>query len=177
MPQPFIDITGDRFGRYRVISRAENTKQGSVRWNCLCDCGAERIVPSSYLRSGTSSSCGCYRREIHSLKRREQTGNKHPAWKGGRYTRNGYIVLRGRDIETTTGDHSIYEHVCIMETHLNRKLLPGENVHHLNGIRHDNRIENLELWNKPQPTGCRINDQVEWATEILQRYAPERLIV
>lgn len=60
-----------------------------------------------------------------------------------------------------------------MEEMLGRYLLPGENVHHRNGVRDDNRQENLELWTSPQPVGIRASDAVPWAREIVARYATE----
>jgi len=53
---------------------------------------------------------------------------------------------------------------------LGRYLLPGENVHHRNGVPSDNWPSNLALWVKPQPNGCRVEDAIAWAREILARY-------
>lgn len=85
------------------------------------------------------------------------------AW---RVNREGY-VQRSRD-----GGLQL-QHRFVMEERLGRPLWPDETVHHKNGDRSDNRLENLELWSKWQPAGQRVEDKIAYARELLARYCPE----
>lgn len=58
-----IDLTGTRFGRLTVLERVGINKWKSSTWSCMCDCGKKRVVVSGDLRSGNTTSCGCFFRE------------------------------------------------------------------------------------------------------------------
>lgn len=86
------------------------------------------------------------------------------------YNDRGYRFIQDPETKKWMAEHRL-----VMQKFLGRKLYPHENVHHLNGDRIDNRIENLELWSKYQPYGQRVEDKVKYAIEILEQYAPELL--
>ena len=88
---------------------------------------------------------------------------------------NGYVVVYAPENPTSTMDGMALEHRLVMAAHLGRPLQRHENVHHKNGVRHDNRIENLEIWDTRQPSGQRPEDKINFAIEILKQYAPNLL--
>ena len=64
----------------------------------------------------------------------------------------------------------VSQHTAVMAAVLGRPVAEGETVHHKNGVRSDNRPENLELWVTAHPAGQRVSELIAFATEILDRY-------
>lgn len=87
---------------------------------------------------------------------------------GTTYTQHGYVYEKRNG-----GWHQ--QHRLVMGDHLARALLRDEVVHHRNGQRDDNRLENLELWSRSHPAGQRVDEKVAWAKAFLAIYEPASL--
>lgn len=141
---------------------------------CECGCGGKTEL-ATHTSIRDRRYAGYPARFIQGHSKRVK-GPAHQAWKGGR-TKNaqGYWMVKSHDHPAKNCNSYVYEHRLVMEAELGRYLTADENVHHINGLRGDNRIENLELWSKSQPCGQRVADKVEWAKEILLKYEPDSL--
>jgi hypothetical protein len=73
-------------------------------------------------------------------------GENNPRWAGGKLKTQGYIRIWKSDHPFADAKNYIMEHRLVMEQFLGRYLAPEEVVHHINGIKNDNRIENLMLF-------------------------------
>ena len=90
---------------------------------------------------------------------------------GRTYHKKGYVmVYKPRHPRAISGSY-VFEHILVMERMIGRFLYKDENVHHKNGVKDDNRPDNLELWSTYQPAGQRVEDKLVWATEIIRRYS------
>jgi len=115
--------------------------QAIYLWDACSNCGKERWIR----RRDKGILC-------RSCARKQVTGSRCPRWNGGRKTSRGYVYIFIKEshplftmAQKDGARYSIAEHRLVMAKALNRCLQSWEIVHHINGIKNDNRIENLEL--------------------------------
>lgn len=150
--------TGQRFGHTEAIALMPHVMgSGNARWLCGCDCGNAHVVSSEHILRIKSCGCGIATK-----------GENHHSWTGGRFKHHsGYVYVYAPEHPNSNGNRYVLEHRLVMSEHLGRPLKNEEDVHHINGVKDDNRLENLELWSKSHPRGQRITDKLQWAEEFI----------
>ena len=156
--------------------------------NCCQDCGKEYVSKAKYKRCSTcqyhwykinkplqftAAYAKAKARVNQALRTKKGLPMNHVFNKGprgeGYVNKKGYRLMVMRH-PSGKGYIRKYQHTIVMEKFLERSLKKGESVHHKNGDRLDNKIENLELWVKGQPAGSRVEDKIQWSIEFLREY-------
>lgn len=141
---------------------------------CQCGCGEAITLKIHHHSVGIPKFINRHSPRVHNPMV-GKTGKDNPHYKGGRRKDSrGYVLVlvgseEGRPVYAL-------EHRLVMERLLGRALADGETVHHKNGIRHDNRPENLELWLSAQPAGQRVEDLIAFAAGLIGRYSSDPLV-
>lgn len=169
-----INLTGKQFGKWTILSEFGRNGQGKILWTCLCECGNTSVNTTDCLRRGKSKSCGC-----------SLIGINNPRWKGGTFmTAGGYIRMyllkeeKLSDIVVRISSNNkrklVLQHHYVMAKFLGRPIdTYMESIHHKNGIRSDNRIENLELKVRYHSPGQSIEDRLKDAKDFIEKYEKE----
>ncbi len=162
-----LNLLNKKYNFLTAIKKIENDKYNNCQWLCKCDCGKGKIVIATDLKRNKVKSCGC-------LTRGPKINKKvYVLRKKGR----GYIYFKSPNHPNRTREGFVLEHRLIMEKYIGRLLINEETVHHKNGLKDDNRIENLELWEKCHPMGRRIKDMIEFCVNYLKEHRPEILVI
>jgi|SRR5688500_10650227 len=157
------------FKKQKTIGDTDRTKKRRLMIERTCShCDEKNMIRVSKLRQTIKNWKQNYNNEpykpfcrhcwfkIHNY---SSKGPANPRWKGGiKYHEDGYILVRSYNHPSNRTDGYVFQHRLVIEKKIGRYLKANEFVHHINGIKSDNRPENLELWTVSHPRGQRIQE-------------------
>ncbi len=176
--------------KFRPCAGPECDRHANSRWGSLRICAAHydhlkrggtlKPLGRKAKKTGPCTFEGCDR----PIKSRDYCQGHYRQWRLGkelkplhvpsyRYEFQGYVLLIDPSHPNAQASGKILEHVKVMSETLGRPLQPGETVHHKNGIRNDNRPENLELRSGRHGKHQRVTDLLQHAREILATYGTD----
>lgn len=142
--------------------------EGYVAWRRkVCPaCGGKKDF-----NAATCSGCNIPKTPLAGVK-----GPLHPAWKSGaRIDKDGYIKTYAPDHPWPRKGGYVFEHVRLIELQVGRRVLPGESVHHVDGDRRNNSINNLQLMERGDHSRLhRLVDSRDRLRDSSWRFAPGR---
>jgi hypothetical protein len=148
------DVNGGLIRIPRVGPCSVDGCERKIECNGLCGAHAQRY----YLTGDTQADTPIRDKRIK--------GEPSPGW----VTEKGYHQCFFPEHSNADVSGQVFMHVVVMSDSIGRPLFPDETVHHVNGVKNDNRLENLELWSSSHPPGQRVEDKLAWAREIIDRY-------
>lgn len=156
--------------RFCSLACRDTARRTGPTVECVCTtCGGRYMLNPRQARRSKYCSRSC--------QARAPRPGRPPTLTGGRKVQpSGYVIIRisrEHPCSSPTQYQGLWalEHRVVMAEKIGRLLLAHESVHHVNGVKTDNRPCNLELWIRSQPAGQRVQDVVEWARFILDTYA------
>ena len=153
-------LEGTKYNYWTLLGN-EEIRNREIYVECKCKCGVIKYVHFKSITKNQSKSCGCYRKTLY---KQTKFGKGNTNWKGGKtINTQGYIEIR-------VDNQYVKEHRYVYEKHYNIKLTSKQNIHHINGDKLDNRIENLELWDTSQPSGQRVEDKIKYYSDLIKKY-------
>ena len=164
-----------KLGEIRKAKGIGQKGRDSYIWSACLDCGKERWV---VLRHGEPRDTYCH---SCSNKVSQKVGELSWKWRGGKYKDKGYVFMYTSPDDfffpMATKNGYVREHRLVMAKHLKRCLLPWEIVHHRNGIKDDNRLENLELIGTNGRHNTQLNNQIKQQAKEIRKLQEKNFLL